>query len=79
MPEPRVLLDTSAFFAAVLSEGGGSRALVRRGELGAVSLWVGLSMLQKADEVFRRKANDLRPPLAALLSRPNIGRSPVRL
>ena len=67
MPETRVFLDTSALFAAVLSSGGGARALLKLGESGAVRIWVGPTVLQEADEVFRRKAPDLLPLLAALL------------
>jgi predicted nucleic acid-binding protein len=67
MPELRVFLDTSALFAAVLSATGGARALLKLGESGAVRVWVGPTVLQEADEVFRRKAPDLLPLLAALL------------
>ena len=56
MPETRVFLDTSALFAAVLSSGGGARALLKLGESGAIRIWVGPTVLQEADEVFRRKA-----------------------
>jgi predicted nucleic acid-binding protein len=67
MPETRVFLDTSALFAAVLSSGGGARALLKLGESSAIRIWVGPTVLQEADEVFRRKAPDLLPLLAALL------------
>jgi predicted nucleic acid-binding protein len=67
MPEPRIFLDTSALFAAVLSSGGGARALLKLGESGAVRIWVGPTVLLEADEVLRRKAPDLLPLLAALL------------
>lgn len=72
MREPRVFLDTSALFAAVLSASGGGRAILRLGELGAISLWVGPSVVQEADGVFRRKASDLLPLLATLLDRANV-------
>jgi predicted nucleic acid-binding protein len=67
MPEARVFQDTSALFAAVLSSGGGARALPKLGESGAIRIWIGPTVLQEADEVFRRKAPDLLPLLAALL------------
>lgn len=69
MPEHRVFLDTSAVFAAALSAAGGARALLKLGESDAIQIWVGPTVLQEADEVFRRKAPDLLPLLAALLHR----------
>lgn len=69
MPEHRVFLDTSVVFAAVLSASGGARALLKLGESAAIQIWVGTTVLQEADEVFRRKAPDLLPLLAALLHR----------
>lgn len=72
MPELRVFLDTSALFAAVLSAGGGARALLELGEAGVITLYVGPSVLQEADAVFRRKAADLLPLLAALLNSANV-------
>jgi predicted nucleic acid-binding protein len=69
MPELRIFLDTSAIFAAVLSATGGARALLKLGESGAIQIWVGPAVLTEADEVFRRKAPDLLPLLAALLHR----------
>jgi predicted nucleic acid-binding protein len=67
IPEARVFLDTSALFAAVLSATGGARAILKLGESRAIRVWVGPAVLREADEVFRRKAPDLLPLLAALL------------
>jgi predicted nucleic acid-binding protein len=67
MLEARVFLDTSALFAAVLSSGGEARALLKLGESGVIRILVGPTVLQEADEVFRRRAPDLLPLLAALL------------
>ena len=39
--ELRVFLDTSVLFAAVHSETGGARLILKLGEAGVVSLWVG--------------------------------------
>jgi predicted nucleic acid-binding protein len=72
MPEPRIFLDTSALFAAVMSATGGARALLKLGEAGLIVLYVGPTVLREADEVFRRKAADLLPLLAALLDRANV-------
>ena len=72
MREPRVALDTSALFAAVLSAGGGGRALLRLGEASAISLWIGRSVAREADALFRRKAGDLLPLLATLLGQANV-------
>lgn len=72
MPRPRVFLDTSALFAGVMSPTGGARALLELGEAGLITLCVGPTVLQEADAVFRRKAADLLPLLAALLDRANV-------
>lgn len=77
MPEARVFLDTSALFAAVLSAVGGARALLKLGEAGAIEVWVGPTVLQEADEVFRRKAPDLLPLLAGLLHRAQVQIGPA--
>lgn len=72
MARPSIYLDTSALFAAVFSETGGARALLKLGELNAITLYVGSRVLIEADEVFRRKAPDLLPRLAALLAQANV-------
>ena len=77
MPETRVFLDTSALFAAVLSANGGARAILKLGESGAIRVWVGPAVLQEADVVFRRKAPDLLPLLAALLHQAQVQMGPV--
>lgn len=69
MPELRIFLGTSAIFAAVLPATGGARALLKLGESSVIQIWVGPAVLMGADEVFRRKAPDLLPLLAALLHR----------
>jgi predicted nucleic acid-binding protein len=77
MPETRVFLDTSALFAAVLSSTGGARALLKLSESGAIRVWVGPAVLREADEVFRRKAPELLPLLAALLHQAQAEVGPV--
>ncbi len=77
MPELRIFLDTSALFAAVLSAVGGARALLKLGEAGAIEVGVGPTVLQEADEVFRRKAPDLLPLLAGLLHRAQVQIGPA--
>jgi predicted nucleic acid-binding protein len=68
----RVFLDTSVLFAAVWSEGGGSRLILKLGEAGAVSLWVGPCVLQEADAVLKRKSDVSRPLMALLLDRAQV-------
>jgi predicted nucleic acid-binding protein len=70
--ETRVFLDTSVLFAAVWSEGGGSRLILKLGEAGAVSLWVGPTVLREAEAVLRRKSEESRPPMALLLDRAQV-------
>jgi predicted nucleic acid-binding protein len=66
---PRLFLDTSVIFAAILSPSGGSRLLFKVGETGACRLLVGSRVLAEADGVVRRKAPDSRAILALLLDR----------
>jgi predicted nucleic acid-binding protein len=70
--EVRVFLDTSALFAAVLSEKGGSRLILKLGEAGAVRLWVGPRVLQEADAVLARKAVENKVLFALLLDRAKV-------
>ena len=70
-------LDTSALFAAILSPTGGARAILTLAEQDAICLWVGPVVLREADEVFRRKAPDLLPLLAALLDRAQVMVAPA--
>ena len=63
----RVYLDTSVIFAAVLSEGGGSRKIFRLGEAGVLNLVVGPNVLRECEEVVRRKVPASLPTLAYLL------------
>lgn len=77
MPELRVFSDTSALFAAVMSSIGGARAILKLGEAGAIRVWVGPTVLQEADEVFRRKAPDLLPLLAGLLHQAQVQVGPA--
>ena len=70
--EPRVFLDTSVLFAAVWSESGGSRLILKLGEAGAVALWVGPTVLREAEAVLRRKSPESRPHMALLLDRAQV-------
>jgi predicted nucleic acid-binding protein len=62
-----VFLDTSVLFAGVHSESGGSRLILKLGEAGAVSLWVGPWVLREADEVLGRKSTKSKALFALLL------------
>lgn len=64
---PRIFLDTSAIFAAVLSETGGARKLFLLAELELLDLVIGPSVLQECEAVARRKAPGPLPILARLL------------
>lgn len=65
---PRVFLDTSVVFAAVLSPTGGARKLFLLAEAGVLRLVVGPTVLMECDEVVRRKAPHSLPMLAQLLA-----------
>jgi len=68
----RVFLDTSVLFAAAWSEQGGARLILKLGEAGAVSLWVGPWVLREADAVLQRKSAASRPYLTLLLDRAQV-------
>ncbi len=70
--ETRLFLDTSVLFAAVWSESGGSRLILKLGEAGAVSLWVGPTVLWEAEAVLKRKSPESRPHMALLLDRAQV-------
>lgn len=70
--ETRVFLDTSVLFAAVWSESGGSRLILKLGEAGAVSLWVGPTVLREAEAVLKRRSPESRPHMALLLDRAQV-------
>jgi predicted nucleic acid-binding protein len=70
--ETQVFLDTSVLFAAVWSESGGSRLILKLGEAGAVSLWVGPGILREAEAVLKRKSPESRPHMALLLDRARV-------
>ena len=74
--EPRVFLDTSVLFAAVLSETGGSRLILKLGESGAVGLWVGSRVLEEAEAVLARKASESKAIFALLLDQAKVSVGP---
>ena len=73
MDETRVFLDTSVLFAAVWSEEGGARLILKLGEAGAVSLWVGPWVLKEAEAVVKRKSEQNRGRFALLLDKAQVG------
>jgi predicted nucleic acid-binding protein len=75
--EPRVFLDTSVLFAAVLSVTGGSRMILKLAEAGAVHLWVGEWVLHEADGVLARKAPESKALFALLLDRAGVEVGPA--
>ncbi|GAB4578619.1 MAG: hypothetical protein Fur0022_13550 [Anaerolineales bacterium] len=72
MDKPHVFLDTSVIFAGVLSATGGARAILKLGEVEAVSLWVGAQVLKEIDEVIAEKHPNTRVQMALLLDTSNI-------
>ncbi len=76
----KVFLDTSVLFAAVLSETGGARLILKLGEAGAISLWVGPWVLKEAEAVLERKSPSSKGYFALLLDRAkiNAGKKPGR-
>jgi len=70
--ELKVFLDTSVLFAAVHSETGGARLILKLGEAGAVSLWIGPQVLKEVEEVLGRKSPKSMAYFALLLDRSGI-------
>jgi predicted nucleic acid-binding protein len=70
--ELKVFLDTSVLFAAVHSETGGARLILRLGEARAVSLWIGPWVLKEAEEVLDRKSPKSKAYFALLIDRSRI-------
>jgi predicted nucleic acid-binding protein len=68
-PATRTFVDTSALFAAIWSEEGGGRALLRLAEAGAIGLVVSRQVLTELERAIRRKAPHALPNLAILLDR----------
>jgi len=64
-----VFLDTSVPFAAVGSEAGGARAMLKLGEAGAVALWIGPWVLREMEGVLTRKSPHSKAYCALLLDR----------
>lgn len=67
-----VFLDTSVLFAAVLSDTGGSRVLLKLGEADAVTLLVSRQVLSEAEGVLKRKTPESLPLFSILLDRARI-------
>jgi predicted nucleic acid-binding protein len=70
--EVKVFLDTNVLFAAVHSETGGARLILKLGEAGALSLWVGPWVLKEAEAVLDRKSPQSKAYFALLLDRARV-------
>ncbi len=70
--ELKVFLDTSVLFAAVHSDTGGARLILKLGEAGAISLWVGPWVLKEAEGVLNRKSPRSKGYFALLLDRSRV-------
>ena len=70
--ETRVFLDTSVIFAAVYSEMGAARMILKLGEAGALHLCAGPNVLKEADAVLTRKSPKSKPLFAVLLDRARV-------
>src|SRR5260221_5876337 len=64
---PRIFLDTSVIFAAVLAPTGGARKLLLLGDARLIQLVVGPTVIRECQEVVQRQAPASRPILAHLL------------
>jgi predicted nucleic acid-binding protein len=66
-PATRLFLDTSALLAAIWSEEGGGRMVLRLGEAGAVQIVVSRQVLAELERTLRNKAPHALASLAVLL------------
>ena len=66
--KPKIFLDTSVLFSAILSPGGGARKLFLLAETDVLKLVVGPTVLTECEEVVKRKAPNSLPRLAQLLA-----------
>jgi predicted nucleic acid-binding protein len=65
-------LDTSALFAGIWSAKGGSRMILKLGEVGAIRLLASPQVLDEIESALRRKAPHMLGLLALLLDRSGI-------
>jgi len=65
-------LDTSALFAGIWSATGGSRMILKLGEVGAIRLLVSPQVLDEIESALRRKAPDVLGLLTLLLDRSGV-------
>lgn len=72
MSKPVVFLDTSVLFAALHSEIGGARTILKLGEAGLVTLWVGPWVLREIEAVLLRQSPQTQPYLALLLAQARV-------
>jgi predicted nucleic acid-binding protein len=70
-PKPRVFLDSSALFAAILSAAGGARLILHLAEGGAVEVVISAHVLAEVENALRRKVPEALGYLALLLDRAN--------
>lgn len=70
--EARIFLDTSVLFAAAHSMSGGARLILKLGEAGAVSLWIGPWVLREAEAVLSLESPLSKPYFALLLDRAQV-------
>lgn len=70
-PKPRVFLDSSALFAAILSTAGGARLILHLAEGGAVDVVISAHVLAEVESALRRKVPETLGYLALLLDRAN--------
>ncbi len=76
LPATRAFLDTSALFAAIWSEEGGGRMVLRLGEAGAIQIVVGRQVLAELERTLRSKAPHALASLAVLLDQLRVEVSP---
>ena len=69
---PRVFLDASALVSAVLSGTGAARLILKLGEAGVLSFWIGPWVLSEVEALLDRKSPGSKGLFALLLDRSGI-------
>ncbi len=70
--KPRVFVDTSAIFAAVLSDSGGGREILKLGAIGAIQVIASQRVFVELEAVILKKAQNSLKHFALLLDEAKI-------
>ena len=70
-----VFLDTSVLIAAIFSDSGGSREILKLSEMGLINIIVSINVINEIEQVLKIKAPNLIPKFVTLLKIAKIRKS----